>query len=240
MKKLLLLGDIHANFPALQAIVNYVREYRFERIINTGDFTVYSTFPNETVKWFRKRKKSISILGNTDKRILRILKGKGLKRPKKEEKRIMYFWTSEILLPENIAYLKSLPNQTDLTISNIRIGVFHGTIDDEDETLLRDTPKRRFRELAKGSPFLIHIMGHSHSPYHKIIDGIHFINPGSVGRMFDGDPRTAFAILKLSPDGISVEHFRIPYTIEEVIKGLKQNHLPNIYAKMYRMGRKLN
>jgi putative phosphoesterase len=240
MKKILVLGDIHANFPALQAIYSYVRKYRFDHIVNTGDFTVYSTFPNETIYWFRKRMNSISILGNTDRRILRILEGKTLKRPKKEEKRIMYFWTAETLHPENVQYLKSLPRQADLTVGNTRIGVFHGTCDDEDETLFPETPESRFRELAKGSPFRAHIMGHSHTPYYKLIDGIHFINPGSVGRMFDGDPRTAFAILELSSEEISVEHFRIPYPIEEVITGLKQNRLPDIYAKMYLMGRKLN
>lgn len=240
MKKVLVLGDIHANFPALQAIWSYVREYRFDRIVNTGDFTVYSTFPNETIQWFRKRKNSISILGNTDRRILRILKGKNLKRPKKEEKRIMYYWTAETLLPENVQYLKSLPMQTELTIGDNRIGVFHGTCDDEDETLFASASESRFRELAKGSPFRVHIMGHSHTPYYKIIDGIHFINPGSVGRMFDGNPRTSFVILELSSEEISVEHFRIPYPVEEVITGLKQNRLPNIYARMYRIGRKLN
>ena len=171
---------------------------------------------------------------------LRILNGKNLKRPKKEEKRIMYYWTAETLLPENVQYLKSLPRQTELTINDIRIGVFHGTCDDEDETLFPDTPESRFRELSKGSPFRVHIMGHSHTPYYKTIDGIHFINPGSVGRMFDGDPRTSFAILKLSSEEISVEHFRIPYPVDEVITGLKQNRLPDIYAQMYRMGRKLN
>jgi putative phosphoesterase len=240
MKRILILGDIHANYPALQAIGNYVREIRFDWIIGTGDFTVYSTYPNETIQWFRKRKTSVCILGNTDRRILRILKGKKLKRPKKEEKRVMYFWTSENLLPENVQYLKSLPRQTDLTIGNVRIGVFHGTCNDEDETLFPGAPESRFRELAKGSPFRIHIMGHSHTPYYKIMDGVHFINPGSVGRMFDGDSRAAFAILKLSSGEIAVEHFRIPYSVEAVIKGLKQNRLPDIYAKMYRMGRKLN
>ena len=240
MKKILVLGDVHANYPALQAIRNYVREYRFDRIINTGDFTVYSTFPNETIQWFRKRKKTVCILGNTDRRILGILKGKKLKRPKKEEKRVMYYWTSGTLLPENVQYLNSLPRQTDLTIGNIRIGVFHGTCDDEDETLFPSASESRFRELAKGSPFQVHIMGHSHTPYYKIIDGVHFINPGSVGRMFDGDPRAAFAILKVSSGKISVEHFRIPYPLEAVVTGLKQNRLPDIYAKMYRLGRKLN
>jgi putative phosphoesterase len=241
MKKILILGDIHANYPALKAIQNYVRPNRFDRIINTGDFTVYSTFPNETIQWFRKKnKKSICILGNTDKRILRILKGKKLKGPKKEEKRTMYFWTSENLLPKNVKYLKSLPKHNDFTIGNIRIGVFHGTIDDEDETLFPVAPERRFRKLAKDSPYQVHIMGHSHVPYYKIVDRIHFINPGSVGRMFDGDPRTSFAILKVSARKIGVEHFRIPYQVEEVIKGLKKNNLPDIYTKMYRTGKKLN
>ena len=107
MKKILVLGDIHANYPALLAIWKYVREYRFDWIINTGDFTVYNIFPNETIQWFRKRENTICILGNTDRRILRILKGKKLKRPRKEEKRVMYYWTSENLILDNVNYLKS-------------------------------------------------------------------------------------------------------------------------------------
>ena len=239
-KKILLLGDIHANYPAFKAIVKDIRPDRFDLIINTGDFTVYSTFPNETIQWFRKRKKTICILGNTDRRILRILKGKKLKKPKKEEKRVMYFWTSAKLVPENIKYLKSLPKQTDFSLGPIRIGVFHGTLDDADEELFPDASEGRFHQLAKNSPYQIHIMGHSHVPYYKIVDGVHFINPGSVGRMFDGDPRASFAILKVSSERISVEHFRIPYPVKEVVKGLKKNHLQDIYSKMFRTGKKLN
>jgi len=240
MKKLLLLGDIHANYPALDAIANYIRPERFDWIINTGDFTVYSTFPNETIQWFRERTRTICILGNTDRKILRILKGKKLKKPKKKEKRVMYFWTSETLLPKNIAYLKSLPEQTDLTAGDFRIGVFHGTRDDPDEELFPSAPESRFRQLARDSVYQVQIMGHSHVPYYKIVDGIHFINPGSVGRMFDGDPRASFATLKIASAKIAVEHFRIPYTVEDVVKGLKEQKLPNIYAKMFRVGEKLN
>jgi len=240
MKKLLLLGDIHANYPALKAIMRYIKPDRFDWIINTGDFTVYSTFPNETIQWFRERKKTICILGNTDRRILRILKGKKLKKPKKEEKQVMYFWTSQNLLPENKSYLKSLPKQTDFTLDHIRIGVFHGTLDDPDEVLFPSSPESRFRQLSKNSPYQVHIMGNSHVPYYKIVDGIHFINPGSVGRMFDGDPQASFAILKLSSGKITVEHFRVPYPVEEVVEGLKDQQLPDIYAKMFRTGKKLN
>ena len=240
MKKILLLGDIHANYPALKAIGKYIQPDRFDRIINTGDFTVYSTFPNETIQWFRKRKKTICILGNTDRKILRILNGKKLKKPKKEEKRVMYFWTSENLHSENITYLKSLPEQTDFTIGGFRIGIFHGTLEDPDEELFPSAPESRFQQLAKDSAYQVQIMGHSHVPYYKIVDGVHFINPGSVGRMFDGDPRTSFAILKFSSGKIAVEHFRIPYAVEKVVGGLKNQKLPNIYAKMFRVGKKLN
>jgi putative phosphoesterase len=240
MKKLLLLGDIHANYPALKAVNNYIRPDRFDLIINTGDFTVYSTFPNETIQWFRERKKTICISGNTDRRILRILKGKKLKKPKKKEKQVMYYWTAENLLPENVSYLKSLPPKTDFTIGPIHIGVFHGTRDDPDEELFPNAPESRFHELAKGSPYHVQIMGHAHAPYYKIVDGIHFINTGSVGRMFDGDTRASFAILKVSSGKIAVEHFRIPYPLEEVIKGLENHQLPDIYTKMFRIGKKLN
>ena len=240
MKKLLLLGDIHANYPALKAIQKYIKPDRFDRIINIGDFTVYSTFPNETIKWFRVRKKTICIFGNTDRRILRILKGKQLKKPRKKEKRVMYFWTSENLLPENIKYLKSLPEQTGFTVGPIRIGVFHGTCDDADEELLPDAPEARFHKLAKGSPCQIHIMGHSHVPYYKVAGGVHFINPGSAGRMFDGDPRASFAILKISSEKIDVEHFRVPYPVKKVVKSLKKNRLPDIYTKMFQIGKKIN
>ena len=240
MKKILLLGDIHANYPALKAIGKYIKPDRFDRIINTGDFTVYSTFPNETIQWFRKRKKTICILGNTDRKTLRILNGKKLKKPKKEEKRVMYFWTSENLLPENATYLKSLPAQTDFTAGGLRIGIFHGTLEDPDEELSPSAPESRFRQLAKDSAYQVQIMGHSHVPYYKIVDGVHFVNPGSVGRMFDGDPRTSFAILKFSSGKIAVEHFRIPYAVEKVVRGLKEQKLPNIYAKMFRIGKKLN
>ncbi len=240
MKKILVVGDIHANFPALKAIENHVQKETFHRIVNTGDFTVYGTYPNEVVQWFREKRHAICIVGNTDRRVVEILTGKELKKPKREEKRIMYFWTCENLLPENVRYLKSLPDQLDFTADSVRIGLFHGDFDDMEESLRPDSPERRFRELAAKFPYQVHVMGHTHVPFHRIVDGVHFLNPGSVGRPFDGDPRSSFAILTVSSGNITVEHFRIPYSVEKVITGLKNNGLPNIYGKMYRTGRKLN
>jgi len=38
--------------------------------------------------------------------------------------------------------------------------------------------------------------------------------------MFDGDPQASFAILNIALNKINMEHFRIPYPVKEVIKGL--------------------
>ena len=240
MKKFLVMSDVHANYPALQAIETFVRGGRFHRVINAGDLVVYGTFPNETIEWFRKKRNTLCIVGNTDNRILRILAGEPLDRPRREEKRVMYYWTCENLLPGNARYLQSLPGQRDFTIDGIRIGVSHGTSDDEEETLSLDVPESRFRELARKSLCQVQIMGHSHAPFHKVVDGVHFLNPGSAGRMFDGDPRASFAILSVHAGKISVEHFRIPYPVEQVIESLNKNRLPAIYRKMYETGKKLN
>lgn len=240
MTKILLLGDIHGNYPALKAIIRYIQPERFDWIVNTGDFTVYSTFPNETIEWFRERKNAICIRGNTDRKVLRILKGKKLKKPGKNEKRVMYFWTSENLHPENVTYLRSLRKQTDIKVGGLRIGIFHGTLEDPDEELFPTAPESRFQQLARDSVYQVQIMGHSHVPYYRMVDGVHFINPGSVGRPFDGDPRTSFAILKVDSGKLAVEHFRIPYAVEEVVQSLKEHKLPDLYAKMYRTGKKLN
>jgi putative phosphoesterase len=241
MKQILLLGDVHANYPALKKIGEYLQIDRFDRIINTGDLTVYSTFPNETIQWFRQFEDiAVSILGNTDKRVLNILNKKKLKKPKKKEKRVMYFWTSDNLSDENIAYLKSLAPKSTFTLDGIRIGVFHGSADDPNAKLFPSTPDSRLIELAQSYPYDIHIVGHSHVPFHRVVAGVHFINPGSVGRMFDGDPRASFAILKIMPGEFEVEHFRIPYPVEDVVRGLKINSLPDIYCRMFRSGKKLN
>lgn len=242
MKKILVLGDIHANYPALKAIEDHVGKETFHRIVNTGDFTVYGTYPNEVVRWFRKKRNAICIVGNTDKRVLQILSGKELKKPKKEEKRVMYFWTCKILHPENVQYLKSLPDHQDFTAGSVRIGLVHGDFDDKEESLRTESPGSRFRKLAARFPSRVHvhIMGHTHVPFHRIVDGIHFLNPGSAGRPFDGDPRASFAILTVDSGNISVEHFRIPYPVEEVAASLRTNGLPDLYAEMYRTGKKLN
>ena len=237
--KILLISDIHGNYPALEAVARHCRNEDFALILNCGDSTVYATFPNETLDWLREHR-ALSILGNTDKKILKLLQGKAFKKPRMAEKRIMYTWTAEQLTPVNREYLAGMQNRAQVECEGFRIALFHGSPDNDEEFLFYDTPTKRFQELARKTDCDIVLAGHSHSPFHKKINDVHFINPGSVGRMFDKNPKASYATLELSRERVKVDLFRCAYDIEQVVRGLQNNLLPPIYEEMYRSGRKLN
>ncbi|MEE4167237.1 MAG: metallophosphoesterase family protein [Desulfocapsaceae bacterium] len=243
--RILCISDIHGNYPALKAVSDHFQE-SFDLILNGGDTTVYGPFPNETIHWLRKNS-ALSILGNTDRHIRTLMSGRTFKKPGKAEKRLMYGWTVAELDPENKIWLWNQPLYRTVRIDraasplkkDLLLGMYHGSPDDPDEFLFADTPEKRFRAIADKNHHHIITVGHSHSPFHKKIGGIHFVNPGSTGRMFDGNPQASCALITLGT-AVKVEHFRIPYPVELVIEKLDEQRLPLLYQEMYRLGRKLN
>jgi len=246
--RILLLSDIHGNFPALKAVEKKFGTTDFDHIINCGDSIVYAPYPNETLAWLANNK-TLSILGNTDEKIIKLLRGKSFKKPRKPEKRIMYTWTADELTRQNRKYLQTLSKHEKITLhadstalpkTALSIGIFHGSPAADHEFLFADTPDSRFVELTQLIDCKIIVTGHSHCPYHKYLAGSHFVNPGSVGRMFDGDPRASCAILTVKKRKIRVKHYRITYPVKKVTSAMKLNRLPAIYSQMFIRGKKLN
>jgi len=200
---------------------------------------VYGPFPNQTLHWLQTHQVH-SIIGNTDKKVIKLLKGKSFKKPKKEEKRVMYTWTAKQLDSSAKQYLLSLGKSDTIPLGDHTISLFHGSPEQENEFLFPDTPLHRFEELALTCSSNIIITGHSHTPYHLKVGKTHFVNPGSVGRMFDANPDASCAILTITDKDIDVQHYRVPYLIIDTIQALQKNKLPQIYQDMYRLGKKLN
>ncbi len=239
MTRILLISDIHGNYPALQAVAEEADITRCDYIFNCGDCTVYAPFANQVLNWLTEHG-AVSIRGNTDDKVVKLLKGKTFKKPGKAEKRIMYTHTAEALTRQNQSILKGLKKKKTVTVDNRSIGLFHGSPARHTEFLFADSPDERFRQLARESEADIIVTGHSHTPYHKITAETHFINPGSVGRMFDGIPLASFAVLNLGKKKVQVQLCRCAYDVEKVVARLKETGLPDIYAEMYRQGKKLN
>jgi putative phosphoesterase len=243
-KRILLISDIHGNYPALSATHAYFKDTKFDTIINCGDSLVYAPFPNDVLNWLR-RHNALSILGNTDKKVIKLLNKKSFKKPAKPEKRIMYQSTAKALTTSNVSFLQSFKKKSLLTVhvekkAEVSVGIFHGSPAANHEFLFATTKSTKFEELAATCSTDIIVTGHSHTPYHKEIGGIHFVNPGSIGRMFDGSPTSSCATITLTTNKIAVEHYRISYDIEAVTREIAKLGLPDIYSQMYRLGRKLN
>lgn len=246
---ILILSDIHANFPALEAVTQRFPMKDFDHIIHCGDALVFGPYPNETLQYLHENK-VLSILGNTDNKVLMLLDGKSFKKPRKKEKRSMYFWTKDNLTKSSVSYLRSLPSTAVLQIPgdhsdplddlSSTVGVYHGSPFDPDEFLFDTTPDSRFVELAASVNHQIIAVGHSHTPFHKKIGSTHFLNPGSVGRMFDGCNYASCITMHIDKDDLRVAHHRVPYNLDKLLEKLKEENFPPIYSKMYTLGKKLN
>jgi len=247
--RILLLADIHGNYPALRAIDNFFGREAFDLVVNCGDSLVYAPFANEVINWLIARH-ALSVLGNTDKKVLRLLRGESLLKPANPEKRIMYRHTAAQLAGDSVAYLQSLGISAEILLNRAApadrdkrrrmLGVFHGSPAKPHEFLFDTSPRSRFMELAGKYPYRAIVVGHSHTPFHLEVNGTHFINPGSVGRMFDGNPAACCAVFSCSGDHIEVRHHRIVYDVSLVVDELERQQLPRIYQAMYLTGKKLN
>jgi len=244
-KNIALLGDVHANLPALEAVLTHAKSLWVEEIWNIGDFVGYGAFPNQVVKRMHK-KKFTSIIGNYDLKVLNF--------PKKDEnwhqnkhplKYLAFKWAYENLSAKSRKFLGSLPDERDLEIGNHRFLLVHGSPVSNEEMLEPDTPERRLMELNQlarathGVEFAAIICGHSHLAFTRQIEKTLFINTGSVGRPDDGNPRAAYAILQVNENGMQVSHYRLDYDVDKAVAAIRNNGLPETFAQMLIQGRDL-
>jgi predicted phosphodiesterase len=71
--------------------------------------------------------------------------------------------------------------------------------------------------------------GHTHKPWHRAIDGIHFVNTGSVGRPKDGDWRAGYVVIDVGAD-VTVEFVRVEYDVERAARAIRESGLPDEFA----------
>ena len=78
--------------------------------------------------------------------------------------------------------------------------------------------------------------GHTHKPWHRVVGGINFINTGSVGRPKDGDPRACYVILSAGEAQIGVEFKRVEYEVKEAVAASNAAGLPEEFADQLQSG----
>lgn len=243
--KIALLGDVHANLPALEAVLSHAQREGVEDYLNIGDFVGYGPFPNQVVKRIRKLEIP-SIIGNYDLKVLAFpKKDKKWKKKKNTLKWYAFKWAYEHLSKKSRRYLRSLPGERLLEISGTNVLLVHGSPTSNEELLTPDTPHQRLWELNQvvkdryGEDVKAVIFGHSHQAFTKLVEQTWYVNTGSVGRPDDGDPRAAYAVLELQPASIEISHYRVKYDVAKCVNAIREEGLPEAFAQMLIEGRDL-
>ncbi|MFL7890763.1 MAG: metallophosphoesterase family protein [Anaerolineales bacterium] len=244
-KRIALLGDVHANLPALEAVLSHAKSLGVSMYWNIGDFVGYNAFPDQVVKRMQE-KKFCNIIGNYDIKVLKFpQKEKKWRKNKQAQKWMAFQWAYQNLSPESRAYLASLPEERRLVVGDQEFLLVHASPLSNEEVLDKSTPDERLWELKNiaehnyEAEFAAIVCGHSHEAFTRRIGNTLFINTGSVGRPGDGNPRAAYAILQITGTRLQVSHYRLNYEIGEAVKAIRKNGLPKAFGEMLIHGRDL-
>lgn len=242
-----LISDIHANLPALEAVMQHAGgQENLAGIYHLGDLVGYAPWPNETVallKGFRVQ----GIAGNYDSTVASDYKHCGCKYedPRQEKlSHVSYEWTRGHVNAETKRFLGSLPFRLDLRprgghLPAPTVILVHGTPTLNTLYWTEDRPDSFCLKMAahagarKGD---VICFGHTHKPWYREVEGIHFVNTGSVGRPKDGDWRAGYVVLDMSGERPEVEFVRVEYDLERAMTGIRESDLPDDFAEYLRTG----
>jgi len=245
--RLVLLSDVHANLPALDAVLTDIgRREPDAAVYHLGDLVGYAPWPNEVVD--RLRATGISgVAGNYDSTTANGYKHCGCRYEDPQQEalsHLSYAWTLVHTSDVSKRWLGALPFRLDirplgghvggptviLVHGNPTVNTFYWTADRGDDFNLK------MARLAGAAAGDVVAFGHTHKPWHRVVEGIHFVNTGSVGRPKDGDWRAGYAALDVTERGVDVEHVRVEYDVERAAAAILESDLPDEFADDLRTG----
>jgi predicted phosphodiesterase len=247
VKRYALISDLHANLPALRAVLADIDGRKgVDAVYHLGDLTGYAPWPNEVVTLIRERGIS-GIAGNYDSTVANDYKHCGCRAdtPRDEElSHISYEWTRAHVSRETKMYLGALPFRMDIRplgghVAGPTISLVHGnhtlntvyvTEDRSDDFLVK-----MGKDLGVRSGDTV-CFGHTHKPWQRVVGGVRFVNTGSVGRPKDGDWRSCYALVTIDSAEVRVEFARVGYDVEEAVRAIQASGLPAEFAEVLRSG----
>lgn len=239
--QILIVSDIHSNLEALEACLNAAPAY--DLAINLGDIVGYGASPNEVAERSREAGKHF-VRGNHDKAVAGLSDLKDFN----PIAGLAALWTREKMTPDNMQWLRSLP-QGPVEIPELSgLQFVHGSPMDEDEYVvtmdealepLTHSPARTIffgHTHLQGGFYVDASANHSIHPKYKSVgkaescelalkpDVHYMINPGSIGQPRDGDWRAAFATFDTESRIVSFR--RVPYDLKSAQEKIVAANLP--------------
>jgi predicted phosphodiesterase len=225
------LYDIHANLPALEAVLEDVRQAGADQVVVGGD-VLPGPMPRDALAMllaldmpvqFIHGNGELAVLaqiGATDPGAVRYwgtTSGAPLPTPLQEVLR----WTARQLHPEDERALRRWPRTLCLAIGGVGDVLFcHGTPRSETEVFTRATPEIQLLPVFADLAAPLVVCGHTHMQFDRRIGATRVVNAGSVGMPF-GEPGAYWLML-----GPGVELRRTDYDLTETAERVRATGYP--------------
>lgn len=240
-KRYAILGDIHANLEALQAVLEDAESHGVDTYVCVGDIVGYNANPAECLEIIRERCVAV-VRGNHDHYVAH---DECLEDFHPLAANVID-WTRRQLSKEQLQYLKNL------RLSRMVDGftIVHSTLDmPEKWGYVIDALDADANFNYQTSSVCFH--GHTHVPvvferqgrvvrsaftsFRTTLGQKCFINTGSVGQPRDGDPRASYVIYE--PAARRIDLHRIPYDMSETQRKIREAGLPDRLARRLENGK---
>ena len=225
------LYDIHGNLPALEAVLQELRQAGVDHVVVGGD-VVPGPMPRKTLRRLLDLDLPVQFIhGNGELAMLAQMAAtdasavtywgttSGLPLP--EPFLGVYRWTVQQLQPEYQPVLASWPKTLQLEIGGLGEVLFcHSTPRSETEVFTRLTAEERLLPLFEGLQIPVVVCGHTHMQFDRMIGKTRVVNAGSVGAPY-GAPGAYW--LLLGPD-VQLQH--TPYDLTKAAERIRHTNYP--------------
>jgi predicted phosphodiesterase len=208
------LYDIHGNLPALEAVLQDVREAAVDLVVVGGD-VLPGPMQRETLTCLLDLDVPVRFIqGNCEVAVLAQLAGAdsgGLPEQAREAVR----WSAQQLHPEHERLVAGWPKTFRVEIGGVGNVLFcHATPRNENECFTRLTAEDRLRPIFEGVNAALVVCGHTHMQFDRMVGSTRVVNAGSVGMPF-GEPGADW--LLLGPD-VRLRHtsYDLPKAAERI------------------------
>jgi putative phosphoesterase len=233
VERVAVITDIHANLPALEAVLEASEWTDVDAVYCGGDLVGYGPHPNEVCALIEERGIP-TIYGNYDYAIARDLEDCGCAYRDRHDRELgqrSVEWTLAHTDRRSKDFMRGLPFDLGFELGGQYVRLVHGSPRKVNEYLFADKPAHTFERIAAGADCDVLVFGHTHQPWVEEYGGVLFVNCGSVGKPKDGDPRAAFAVLRLDGGRVVADIERVEYNAEAVARQLALAGLPGEYAE---------
>jgi putative phosphoesterase len=215
------LYDIHGNLPALEAVLQDVREANVDRIVVGGD-VLPGPMPRECLDaLFTLDLPTTFIRGNGDRETAAASRDQ-MSAIVPEYFRAAMQWNAAQLTAEDVRAIDAWPLTHRMRIDDLGDVLFcHATPRDDNEIFTEATAETKLRPILDPLAADLVVCGHVHMQFDRTVGATRVINAGSIGMPFE-QPSGAYWLLL----GPAVQLQRTNYDLNAAAHRVRQTSYP--------------